>query len=47
MPAGLATYIIRRLLLLPLILLIVSFATFALGRYAPVDYVEIQAGPRA
>ena len=47
MPAGLATYIIRRLLLLPVILLVVSFATFALGRYAPVDYVEIQAGPRA
>ncbi len=47
MPAGLATYIIRRLLLLPVILLIVSFVTFALGRYAPVDYVEIQAGPRA
>jgi len=47
MPAGLATYIIRRLLLLPVILLIVSFATFALGRFAPVDYVEIQAGPRA
>ncbi len=47
MPAGLATYIIRRLLLLPVILLIVSFAAFALGRYAPVDYVEIQAGPRA
>ncbi len=47
MPAGLATYIIRRLLLLPVILLIVSFVTFSLGRYAPVDYVEIQAGPRA
>ena len=47
MPAGLATYIIRRLLLLPVILLIVSFATFALGRYAPGDYVEIQAGGRA
>ncbi len=47
MPAGLATYILRRLLLLPVILLIVSFVTFALGRYAPVDYVEIQAGPRA
>ncbi len=47
MPAGLAAYIIRRLLLLPVILLIVSFATFALGRYGPSDYVEIQAGPRA
>ncbi len=47
MPAGLATYIIRRLLLLPVILLIVSVVTFALGRYAPEDYVGIQAGGRA
>ncbi len=47
MPAGLATYIIRRLLVIPLILLVVSFITFALGRFGPSDYVEIQAGPRA
>ena len=47
MPAGLASYIIRRLLIIPLILLVVSFITFALGRYGPSDYVEIQAGPRA
>ena len=47
MPAGLASYIIRRLLIIPLILFVVSFVTFALGRYGPSDYVEIQAGPRA
>jgi ABC-type dipeptide/oligopeptide/nickel transport system permease component len=44
---GLAGYILRRLLLVPLILFVVSAVTFALGRYAPSDYVEIQAGPRA
>lgn len=44
---GLAGYIVRRLLLAPVILLIVSMATFALGRFAPSDYVEIQAGQRA
>jgi ABC-type dipeptide/oligopeptide/nickel transport system permease component len=44
---GLAGYILRRLLLVPLILLVVSIFTFALGRFAPSDYVEIQAGPRA
>lgn len=47
MPAGLASYIARRLLIVPLILFAVSFVTFALGRYAPGDYLEIQAGPRA
>jgi ABC-type dipeptide/oligopeptide/nickel transport system permease component len=44
---GLASYIIRRLLWAPVILLAVSLVTFALGRFGPVDYVEIQAGPRA
>src|SRR5712691_4060500 len=44
---GLAGYIVRRLLLAPLILIAVSMVTFALGRFAPSDYVEIQAGPRA
>jgi ABC-type dipeptide/oligopeptide/nickel transport system permease component len=43
----LASYILRRLLLAPLILLAVSIVTFALGRFAPGDYVEIQAGSRA
>jgi ABC-type dipeptide/oligopeptide/nickel transport system permease component len=47
MPAGLASYITRRLLIVPFTLLVVSFATFALGRYAPGDYVEAQAPPRA
>jgi peptide/nickel transport system permease protein len=47
MPAGLATYIIRRLLIVPVILLVVSFVAFTLGRLTPSDYVEIQAGPRA
>jgi len=47
MPAGLATYIIRRLLIVPVVLLVVSFAAFTLGRLTPSDYVEIQAGSRA
>jgi ABC-type dipeptide/oligopeptide/nickel transport system permease component len=47
MPSGLASYIIRRLLIIPLILFVVSFITFVLGRYGPSDYVELQAGPRA
>lgn len=47
MPSGLASYIVRRLLIVPVVLLVISFATFALGRYAPSDYVEIQAGSRA
>lgn len=47
MPAGLASYILRRLLVVPVILLVVSFVAFALGRFAPGDYVTIQAGPRA
>ena len=47
MPAGLASYIARRLLIVPVVLLVVSFVTFALGRYAPSDYVQIQAGARA
>jgi peptide/nickel transport system permease protein len=44
---GLAAYIFRRLLWVPVILLLVSMVTFALGRYAPSDYVTLQAGPRA
>lgn len=47
MPSGLASYIVRRLLIVPVILVVVSFVTFALGRYAPGDYVSIAAGPRA
>ena len=33
-------YILRRLLLVPLILFVVSIVTFALGRFAPSDYVD-------
>ncbi|MFQ5471716.1 MAG: ABC transporter permease [Dehalococcoidia bacterium] len=44
---GIAGYVIRRLLLAPLILLFISVVTFSLGRWAPGDYIDIQAGPRA
>jgi ABC-type dipeptide/oligopeptide/nickel transport system permease component len=47
MAPGLASYILRRLAIVPVILLVVSFVTFALGRFAPGDYVSIQAGARA
>jgi peptide/nickel transport system permease protein len=39
-----AGYIIRRLLWLPVILLIVSFATFSIARFGPGDPVSIAAG---
>ncbi|PKB82373.1 MAG: hypothetical protein BZY88_04685 [SAR202 cluster bacterium Io17-Chloro-G9] len=38
------TYVARRLLWLPFILLIVTFITFLLGRYGPGDPVEILMG---
>ena len=38
------TYVVRRLLWLPVILLIVTFITFVLGRYGPGDPVEILMG---
>ncbi len=41
---GLAAYVLRRLLLVPVILLVVSIVTFALGRFAPSDYVDIAVG---
>ena len=44
---GLAGYVIRRLALAPVILFFISVVTFSLGRWAPGDYVEMQAGPRA
>src|SRR3989442_15804290 len=44
---GLAGYVIRRLLIAPVILLAVSIVAFGLGRFAPADYVDIQAGTRA
>ena len=37
-------YIIRRLLWLPFILLVVSFATFAIARFGPGDPVAVAAG---
>ena len=39
-----AAYILRRLLWLPVILLIVSFITFVLGRYGPGDPVVVLLG---
>ncbi len=47
MAPGLASYILRRLAVVPVVLFVVSFATFTLGRYAPGDYVQLQAGTRA
>src|SRR5687767_4426354 len=37
-------YVIRRLAWLPVILLVVSFATFALARFGPGDPVSVAAG---
>ena len=39
-----APYVLRRLLWLPVILLIVSFVTFVLGRYGPGDPVQVLMG---
>lgn len=41
---GLAGYIIRRLLFLPITLLVVSFATFYITRWGPGDPVSIYSG---
>ena len=41
------TYILRRLAWLPIILVIVSFITFALGRFGPGDPVEVLMGQYA
>jgi ABC-type dipeptide/oligopeptide/nickel transport system permease component len=41
---GLAAYILRRLLFLPITLLIVSFATFYITRWGPGDPVSIYSG---
>jgi ABC-type dipeptide/oligopeptide/nickel transport system permease component len=43
---GLLGYTIRRLLWVPLILLVVSFLAFSLTRFGPGDYVDVLAGPR-
>ncbi len=44
---GVAIYILRRLLLVPVILFAVSIVTFTLGRVVPSDYVEIYAGGKS
>lgn len=44
---GVAIYVLRRLLLVPVILLAVSIVVFTLGRLAPSDYVEIYAGGKS
>ena len=41
---GLASYIIQRLAWAPVILLVVSLATFALGRFGPGDPIQILQG---
>lgn len=41
---GLAGFILRRLLWLPIVLLIVSFFAFVIVRLGPGDYVDIQIG---
>jgi len=40
-------YIIRRLLWLPVVLLVVSLITFALGYYGPGDPIQVRLGPRS
>lgn len=44
---GVAVYVLRRLLLLPVILFVVSVVAFSLGRFAPSDYVEVYAGGKS
>ena len=41
---GLIGYIIRRLLWLPIVLLLVSFFTFMIARFGPGDPVTVLAG---
>ena len=41
------TYVARRLLWTPVLLLMVSFITFTLGRFGPGDPVQTMLGPRA
>jgi peptide/nickel transport system permease protein len=44
---GIAPFVARRLLFLPIALFFVTLITFALGRYGPGDPVEVRAGARA
>ena len=39
-------YVVRRLIWLPVILVLVSFITFTLGRFGPGDPVEVLMGQR-
>lgn len=41
------TFVLRRLLWLPVLLVIVSFVTFVLGHYGPGDPAEVRLGERA
>lgn len=45
--ACMSTIVIRRLLWLPILLLLISFVTFALGVYGPGDPVQVMMGLRA
>lgn len=47
MSSGLAPFLVRRLLFLPIVIFFVSLITFALGRFGPGDPVEVRAGARA
>jgi peptide/nickel transport system permease protein len=42
-----ATYLVRRLLWLPVLLILISLVTFALGVYGPGDPVQVMMGLRA
>ena len=44
MDSSLVSYLLRRLLWVPLILFVVSFVTFALARFGPGDPVSVAAG---
>ena len=41
------TFVLRRLLWLPVLLVIVSFVTFVLGHYGPGDPAQVRLGDRA
>ena len=41
-----AAYILRRLLWLPVVLLVVSFVTFTLGHFGPGDPIQVLMGQK-
>ena len=41
---GLAAYVIRRLLFLPIVLFVVSFSTFYITRWGPGDPISVYSG---